>query len=425
MPRRSVIGRLLHSSNWPTLLRGDSAATNGLTLSAKIFKYAGLSATLLISIVAIVTPLGLYEVVVPNENPISENFHYIADGGIFGLGTPTRNVSMPWSRVCDPGNVTTCPSLIQSSSATNDSVDLNVSQKVVELFSNGTFAFDDSVASVFDIQWRSWTWVILDKNSTASAQPNATVYPVGAFRQVATVALDNKLRAIEGLVVDTVKGGVGFRNHSAPPKTRYGSIWTEDVLFIQPVTQCVDTNLTIEYTTPLNAMYDTRWQMKDPRLVDNGGFSMLNLTFPRWNESETQTNPDFWTRAYQAAWLNNVYAMKLLNVSSIQQHNDSNSPVVFGHINSTLGKEFPLLQSDCLEWKPPYISANRFGCFAPKDYTHSFNLTPEVDSDNISLDISMTQTPPRSPPAPSPIPDTHMAISGRNAVHTAPVLTQY
>lgn len=362
-----------------------------MVLSARIFKYAGLLATLLVSIAAVVTPLGLYEAVAPNESLTDEHFHHIVDSGIFGQGTPPRNESLPWSRVCDSGSLSTCPSLTRNPSSVNNSMDTSVPQETVDLFSSGVHVLSDSVSSVFNIQWRSWTWVRLNKNTSAVVSPDNSVYPVGTFRPFATVALDDKLEPIEGLVVDAVHGGIGFRNHSAPPFTPYGSTWTEDLLFIQPVTQCVDTNLTIEYTLPLHDMYSSGPLMTDARLVDKGGFSMLDLTFPQWNQSETQTNPDLWTRAYQAAWINNVYVMKLLNVSDVRQSNDSNSPLLFQGLNSTLGKEFPLSQLSCSgSSAPQFISANKFGCFAPANYSQSFNLTPEVSSDYISEDISRT-----------------------------------
>jgi hypothetical protein len=364
--------------------------------SARIFRSAGHLATLLISIAAVVTPLGLYEAVVPSDAPTDRNFHYIVDSGIFGpgQGTPPRNESLPWSRVCDPGILSTCPSLTRNSSGANDSVDTSVPQSTVDLFSSGVSVLGDSVSSTFDIQWRSWTWTRLDKNgSAADASP---VFPVGTTRQIAAVVLDNKLEVIEGLVLDAVNGSIGFRNHSAPPFTPYGSTWTEDLLFIQPVTQCVESNLTIEYTLPLHDIYNSSLEMTDVRLVDRGGFSMLNLTFPRWNQRETQTHPDFWTRAYQAAWLNNVYAMKVMNVSDIRPSNASNPGLLFqGGINSTLGKQFPLPRLGCsVSSAPSLISTlDTFACFAPMYYGQSFNLTPEVNSDYISEDIGKSAFP--------------------------------
>jgi hypothetical protein len=56
---------------------------------------------------------------------------------------------------------------------------------------------------------------------------------------------NNDIVLVEGLVVDTRDGGgVGFRNHSVPVEASNGATWTEDLLWVRPVTSCVNTNLT-------------------------------------------------------------------------------------------------------------------------------------------------------------------------------------
>lgn len=69
----SSIGRILHSSYWPTILGSDSAALSGIPFSVLFFGYAGVISTMLLSIVAIVTPLGLYEPIIPGP-PALERF---------------------------------------------------------------------------------------------------------------------------------------------------------------------------------------------------------------------------------------------------------------------------------------------------------------------------------------------------------------
>lgn len=106
---------------------------------------------------------------------------------------------------------------------------------------------------------------------------------------------------IEGLVVDAKNGGVGFRNHSAPPLTAYGSTWTEDLLSIQPVPRCVDTNLILDYTIPENDVRSIN--SRSPLTVtDRGGFSELNTVNPERDREGVQADPELWERAYQAAW---------------------------------------------------------------------------------------------------------------------------
>lgn len=67
-------------------------------------------------------------------------------------------------------------------------------------------------------------------------------------------------------------GGVGFRNHSAPPFQPFGSTWTEDVLFIQPVTQCVDTNLTLDFSISKNDSEGDYSGISQMVLTERGGF---------------------------------------------------------------------------------------------------------------------------------------------------------
>ncbi|KAK1752031.1 hypothetical protein QBC47DRAFT_64055 [Echria macrotheca] len=377
----SVISRFLHSSEWPVLLGSDSATYRNVLWSARILRLASLLGTLLISVAAIVTPLGLYEAIVPADNQAGLDFHYVADSGVFGQGTPPRNESLPFSRMCYN---TTCPSLTPVSSS-GDAIDTRVPPGTISLFSSGASALASSVSSIFDIQWRSWTWMGLEDNSS--------LYPVGLGRQISIVALDNTLEVVEGLVLDTVDGAIGFRNHSAPPVSSDGSTWTEDLLFIQPVTQCVNTNLTIEYTIPLNNASSSLISVKDIRIVDHGGFAALDQTFPQWKRSEAQTNPDFRIRAYQAAWLNNVFVMKLLNVTDFEATDNNDAPVRFNRsINSTIGQAFVLPKLGCsVSSSPQYVSTdNAYACFTPRvnfNLSQPFNITPEVSSDFFNEDV--------------------------------------
>ncbi|KAL4744819.1 hypothetical protein BDW72DRAFT_212173 [Aspergillus terricola var. indicus] len=390
----SAVGRLLHSSHWPVVLNGDSAASRNVALPVIILKYAGLLSALLVSVAAIVTPLGLFETIVASDNPTAEPFHYIVDKGIFGLGTPARNESLTWSRVCGTaGYPSTCLDLMRNSSSSNKSIDRTIPQETIDLFSSGISQSNNSVSSIFDIQWRSWSWTKFSSASSGkdnssineTASSSTAVYPIGTFHQISTLALDDKFEVVEGLVVNARTGGIGFRNHSAPPLTPYGSTWAEDLLFIQPVTECVNTNLTIEYSVPENSVLDTT--TANLTLVDKGGFSKLNQRFPQWDPSQAQTNPNLWLRAYQAAWLNNVYAMKMLNVSDIRQTGAADAPLRFHGLNSTVNRRFLLGYTQCNEPSSPEFSVNMYGCFAPGNYNITFNLTSDVSSDFISEDI--------------------------------------
>ncbi|KAL4876251.1 hypothetical protein BJY04DRAFT_231725 [Aspergillus karnatakaensis] len=385
----SSIGRLLHSSYWPTILSSDSAALSGVPFIVLFFRYAGMLCTMLISIAAIVTPLGLYESMVPGH-PEPEQFHHIQDEGIFGTGTPRRNDSVTWSRIC--GGLSqpfTCPDLTRPLPSTNRSIDRSIPQETIDLFTSGS-ASSNSLSSIFDIQWRMWSWTQL----LATNQTNATntslsrdssyqePYPIGIFRQISTLALEDRLEVVDGLVIDAKHGGVGFRNHSAPRLTVHGSTWSEDLLFIQPVTSCVDTNLTLNYAIPENDVLSFTMQApNNMTVIDRGGFSQLNTTYPEWDRTDVQTNPQLWARAYQAAWLSNVFAMSKYGISNVTVSSDSKKPLAFHGKDSLHNQSFPIsrtVPNRC--WidrsYTGTIAANPFGCYAA-NASASF---PEDDS---------------------------------------------
>jgi hypothetical protein len=134
--------------------------------------------------------------------------------------------------------------------------------------------------------------------------------------------LDEKVEAIEGLIVDMVAGGVGFRNHTAPlpPSLPYGSMWTEDILFIEPETQCVDLNITLDFNLPttVNAISG----FENLTLTDRGGLSGLSRINPGFDTSPNgQTNLNLEQRAYNAAWLNNFMTLVFYNATDTDSTN--------------------------------------------------------------------------------------------------------
>lgn len=358
---------------------------------------------MLLSIAAIVTPLGLHETTVPGR-PIPEQFYPMHDEGIFGRGTPTRNESVSWSRTCG-GNAEpfTCPDLTRAPPSNNRSIDRGIPQETVDLFTGGLSATSSSVSSIFDIQWRSWSWTRLLANGQSSVRnfslpshPSYNErYPIGIYRPISTLILEDGYSVIEGLVVDTLNGGVGFRNHSTPAPTAYGSTWSEDLLFIQPVSSCVDTNITLDYSIPENDVRSLN--SRSPMVVtDRGGFSGLNTTYPEWDVAGMQTDPQLKQRAYQAAWLSNVFAMAKFNVSNVTLGRDPDRPLILDQGHSVEGNlTFPISQatphSCSIDLQnAATISPDGFGCYAannsggvPEDGT--FEAAPRLISMSPSL----------------------------------------
>ena len=157
-----------------------------------------------------------------------------------------------------------------------------------------------------------------------------------------SLILNNNTQPVEGLIVDTIKGGIGFRNHSVPPGFQFGVTWREDLLFVEPESVCVDTNLTIDFSIAIAPNYTSL--VTDLQLTDRGGFANINHTYPEPNMTNAQQDQDLRGRAYKAAWLNNVYTALYFNVTS--DRNESQGTHSFEYLNSEIGKIFPLPKPD-------------------------------------------------------------------------------
>jgi hypothetical protein len=246
---------------------------------------------------------------------------------------------------------------------------------VKEIYSSGTNGFATTIANYFDIEWRQLT----TKNDKYIDNGNA--FSIGMYRQVDSLILDDAIKPIEGLIVDAKLGGVGFRNHTIPVGLENGAFWNEDILFIEPQTVCVDTNLTFDFTITTNISVSSSSGIKDLVLTDRGGFVNLNRTYPYYNRENPQVVPDLFGRAYKAAFLNNAYTMMYLNITN--PNNSTYGKKSFSYLNSTLGKTFPMPASIASSYTYMGLSA-RYGYYLfgstsstsgdPK-YPNPFNVT--------------------------------------------------
>ena len=176
-------------------------------------------------------------------------------------------------------------------------------EEYIAPFRDGASKFSSSVSSVFDIQWRNYIDIAQEGNKDVFVKP--------AFRQLDTLILDGGIRPFEGLIVDMETGGLGFRNHTIPRNYfTYGTRWTEDILFVEPETQCVDLNFTIDFEIPRGTLAPE--YAENLRLTDHGGFSGLrNYPAPEIDRDYTngQDDLDLKKRALDAGWLNNFLTM--------------------------------------------------------------------------------------------------------------------
>lgn len=314
------------------------------------------------TIAGVVTPLGLYDALEPSDDSTIPKFEYRADTSAFGLSTPPRS-NLPFNRLCQTtfanntfiSPLAPCPysdkELIVQWNGTTLTFDYpngynNTLPAILHnIYSSGTGSEPTTVSNFFDIQWRQYSRTI--QGSYQIKPGNGSEYLYGTYGAIVPLFLDERYYVVEGLVVDTKTGAVGFRNHSVPAgdQFRHGAVWSEDLLFIEPETRCVDTNLTLEFTLSATGQSGFR----EFFLVDNGGFVNLNQTYPFYDHDNAQNNPDIQARAYKAAYLHNAWSMAYLNVTSL-------SPS-WRYLNSTLGQKYPMrIENNPLNYRLPRLS---------------------------------------------------------------------
>jgi len=306
----SVVERNLLSSKWPTFLQSDSTAGAGVDWSIRavsLLRPIGLG---VITVAAVVTPLGLYEAVLPSTTQQSVAFTYVTDPSPMGYGTPPRS-DLGFTRKCGDLYPVQCPGTTVEitysgndtdfeANITNDDYDVRIPKVLAELYQSGLAQQPQSVSSFFDIQSRQYSYAT--QSGVLQSQ-----FIVDSFRYLSSVLLDNAIEPVEGLVVDTQSGGIAFRNHTVPTTAGMGAEWWEDLLWMEPETACVNLNVSIEFKVPYNS-YDSS-SLENITLVDNGGFANIVPKYPEVDLSDTQAHPNLQDRAYKAAWLVNAYTM--------------------------------------------------------------------------------------------------------------------
>lgn len=338
---RTIVARELYKSLWPSLLRADSQTDIGVPRSVRLGSWSRRIASYLVSAAAIVTPMGLYDTISPNTNQALQPFGYTFDNSSMGFGTP------PWSdlgfnRICGAYNLAACPG--QNVVIVNDTnkgtitypynYNMSIPMNVTDAFQSRLASLSSTVSSIWNIEWRSYN-IMSDP-----AYQNGSNYMVGEYRQVQNMVLNSAIEPVEGLIVDTQNGGVGFRNHTTPSPVTYGSTWSEDLLFVEPQTACVDMNLTIDFSLNFSSSAPSS-NIQNVVLTDRGGFANLIQTYPEYNHDDPQSDIQLWQRAYKAAWLSNVITMAYLNVTNPKTGNFSSA---FEYLNSRVGQTFPLAQ---------------------------------------------------------------------------------
>ena len=161
------------------------------------------------------------------------------------ISTMARRNDLGLSRYCGDSSPVVClwsnTTIVEPKNSTSltdrifpGGYDRNLPRNLTEVYSAGLTGLSKTVSSAFDIQWRTFQEVQRKANDQGG-QP----FLVGSYRHLRQVLLNDAWEVYEGLIVDTKTGGIGFRNHTIPATPLpYGAFWSEDLLFIEPETEC-------------------------------------------------------------------------------------------------------------------------------------------------------------------------------------------
>ncbi|KAH8926858.1 hypothetical protein BT69DRAFT_1347711 [Atractiella rhizophila] len=284
----SNLAKTLHSSLWPTILSTDSASRKGLDRRVLLFNGLVIVTWILTAVAGVITPLGL-------DTGRKERPHqtvrtrYVTDDSYVGksmsprddyrsgrfCGYPTGDPLLPPVNLACPGQD------IRSSI-----IPLNITTKFSPEYSTLAMQFRNFYNGIYDERY------------------NDTLLSMGYTVQMESFILREGIFAIEGAVVDMgdQRPGIGLLNHTFPAIDNNGATWNQDVLWIEPVTECINTNLTLQFTS--NASLEA----EEVKLVDHGGFWNLTNPAPTFAADYWEGQKiNLWERSFAtAARLNNL-----------------------------------------------------------------------------------------------------------------------
>ncbi|KAG8816534.1 hypothetical protein FRC17_000294 [Serendipita sp. 399] len=276
--------RRIHWTLWPDLLRSDSTSHAGLHWPLRFIGGLGIFGGVLAVIANVVTPLGLSEGAPSLSRYQNTTAAYVADSSL--IGAWTIKGAQNYGQACGRYNITAhyvpCP-------GHSNPHDWNIPASTIDIFNSTPFG-------PFQTQFRQ-SFQVLN-------------FTVGHKSILESQILRDDIFAIEGLIVDlTDAPGIGLWNHSLPTLHR-GGTWSQEILWLEPVTTCVNTNLTVDYQ-----LYDidTRGIIKYYNITDRGGFVNLSPDEPELIKNGQDV--DLNAHARHGAFITNNLTMYSMNLA--------------------------------------------------------------------------------------------------------------
>ncbi|XP_006463248.1 hypothetical protein AGABI2DRAFT_179666 [Agaricus bisporus var. bisporus H97] len=302
----SSISRTLHSSLWPTILRTDSGLGQTEGAVVLILSRLGTLTTILVAVAGVFLPLGLSEGPIVHGNVQLLKGTYIPDNSPLALSTTPHQDSFVYGRQCNSFDVA-CPGNDNPNTTT-------IAPSILEIFNS-------TPHGPFSMKFRRFYQGKESLNCSVGFEASAE-----------TFILRNDTSFAEGLIIDmsTEQPGIGLWNQTVPTEVQIGGTWTQDILWIEPETECVDTNLTVDYLL----MDGPNLWIDEFNITDHGGF--YNLTRERPSLDLNGQNINLRQRAFTGAVYSNFIAMLFFNATRNNSSEGSTYPLSSHNIDTRL-----------------------------------------------------------------------------------------
>lgn len=289
----SVFSRLLQQPFWSFLLANDTGTSK---MVKKSISWATRFATLtgvLITLAGIITPLGLYN----TSSGIVQmmKLNAVNDVGLLSRAIMNR-VSYVEARICADGISIfsyACPGTSVYTTANGTMTQsTRVPRNITAKFSSNSYYSYGTGA--MDMQFRMFDWGVMPQFNDGGK------FVLGQFAFEQTTIASTGLFASANLIIDRSETpGIGIMNVKVPFLENGGN-WSRNAFWIEPVTECVDLNVTYDYVLS-DASPDTITPLLSGQTItDRGGFTNFNLNNYQPNQP-IDRNLNLQAHAYQAA----------------------------------------------------------------------------------------------------------------------------
>ncbi|KIJ43337.1 hypothetical protein M422DRAFT_170141, partial [Sphaerobolus stellatus SS14] len=336
----TVVSREIQASSWATLLQSDSAASRKASFRVKLFSKASIPTSILIAVTTIMTPLGLKEGPILHSATALHQASFLPDASPLALATSPRQ-KFTYGRTCGHMEPLPCPGNEDDRSTSV------ISPEVIQRFNSTPYG-------PFSMEFRQYFI------GEFGAGYSTTSFPV--IGTVESLILREDIFVVDGLIVDMGETpGLGLLNHTIPDHIPNGATWSQDVLWLEPVTSCVNTNLTIDYT-----LDNINFVRVPFNLTDRGGFVNLTKEYP--SPEHNGQKPNLYQHAYTGVVLSNLAAMLTFNNMTRNE--------------SFTGKTFSLQNSDI-----DYIVPGKVTNFNLVPYLRNATAFNEVVMDSVDSNL--------------------------------------